>query len=66
MQSSEQPDSRRTFLVQLSAICAACGLPLPLQPAQAMEYQEAEPGAAVRATPCARCVTCQSRFCRYR
>ena len=33
MQSSEQPDSRRTFLVQLSAICAGCGLPLPFQPA---------------------------------
>jgi hypothetical protein len=65
MPSSDQPDSRRTFLVQMSAICVGCGLPLPFQ-RQAMEYQEAEPGTAVRTTPCARCATCQARFCRYR
>ncbi len=66
MQSSEQIDSRRTFLAQLSAICAWCGLPLPFQGAYAREYQEGEPGIVARATPCAGCVTCQARFCRYR
>jgi len=66
MQSSDQPDSRRTFLVQLSAICVGCGLPLSFRPTQAMEYQKAEPDTAAQGMPCARCATCQARFCRYR
>lgn len=66
MQSADQPDSRRTFLMQLSAICAGCGLPLPYQPLPALAYQEAKPGTAARGMPCACCATCRARFCRYR
>jgi hypothetical protein len=66
MQNIERADSRRTFLVQLSAICAGCGLPLPFLPSQAQEFLETEPDASAYKKPCARCATCQARFCRYR